>query len=137
MVWNAADGKHVATRRTKGWSISCLGGSPDGKTLAIGDSSAAAWLWDWQADKPFRLSDFGDEIESVDRVLFSPDGKTLAIELWGSIELWDLPSRKLLFNIRNMHTNTAFSPDSKTIAVSAGDNIIKLLQVKADKPSEE
>ena len=56
------------------------------------------------------------------RMLFSPDGKMLAIGSGDQITLWDMPSRRPHGELQTSNAAVAFSPDSKTLAVSSPEN---------------
>jgi WD40 repeat protein len=60
---------------------------------------------------------------------FSPDGRFLAVGTRGAVLLWEAATGKELRRFRNSDHVTfavAFSPDSKTLAASFGDNTIRL-----------
>lgn len=67
-------------------------------------------------------------------VVLSPDGKILAsaANREGTIHLWDLTTRKLLYTLkghRRTAVSVAFSPDSQRLATIGYDNIVKLWNV--------
>ncbi|HEX4613279.1 MAG TPA: sigma-70 family RNA polymerase sigma factor [Urbifossiella sp.] len=87
-VWDAAMGKEVKTIQTDGRIVL----SPDGRTLAGGNTTGAVRLWDVAT---------GEERAALrcdpDRILaltFSADGKTLAAASGGAVRLWDVATAK-------------------------------------------
>ncbi|WP_349345340.1 WD40 repeat domain-containing protein [Streptomyces rapamycinicus] len=113
--------------------------SPDGRTLAAGGTNDpggdAVRLWDVgsrrQRGEPLTGHEGG-----VEGLLFSPDGKTLAVSSHvgdGVVRLWDVASRRQRGEPLTGHEGgvgaMAFSPDSRTLAVSAsvgGDGLVRL-----------
>jgi WD40 repeat protein len=113
----------------------CLAFSPDGKTLAGGDSFGIN-LWDVASGK-LTANLTGDVIDpktklidlktnTVLSVAFSPDGKTLA---WGrsdgTVKLWDLASGQCTATLKGHSADVvirsvAFNRDGKRLASAAG-----------------
>ncbi len=96
--------------------------SPDGKILASsGSSEGALRLWDTTTRRELRALNYGDGL-APQRVVFSPDGKTVAAATNGekntTILLWDAATGKIVRQIqRAVETDAlAFSPDSKILA---------------------
>src|SRR5262249_4063293 len=103
--------------------------------LASGSEDKTIILWDVASQKPLGQPLTGHP-DSVESVVFTPDGKTLAsggfrkkicdscreeeIHLEGEINLWDVASRQSLGQPLTSHTGSmesvAFSPDGKTLA---------------------
>jgi WD40 repeat protein len=103
--------------------------SPDGKSLATGDTSYStlgeAKLWDLQSSGK-ELASLKERRGMVTMVAFSPDGATLAtavesekgIEL-PEVQLWDVATKKVRHILRahaKPLATVAFSPDGRTLA---------------------
>ncbi len=56
----------------------------------------------------------------VRQIVFTPDGRQLAISTLNSFEIWDLQSGSKVFEINESHKSIAVAPDGKAIAAVAG-----------------
>ena len=120
-------------------SVNSVAFSPDGHTLASGDSEGTIQLWDVTDPahpQPLGSSLTGTNTTSVDSVAFSPDGHTLASDSDGTIQLWDVTDPAHLSPLAPVGPVAsgvavgplAFSPDGHTLA-SDGDGTIQLWDV--------
>ena len=120
--------------------------SPDGHTLASGDSDGTTQLWD--VAQPAQPSLLGQPLtsapgagqaggpDSVVSVAFSPDGHTLASgDSDGTIQLWDVTDPASPRPLGSTLTSTAavdivaLSPDGHTLASGDSDGTIQLWDV--------
>jgi WD40 repeat protein len=113
--------------------------SPDGKSLATGQSNRTVRLWNVKAAKELRHFEGGSNSNTV---AFSPDGSVLAV---GGINdpavwLWDVATgreiRRLMPEEFDLHENknssVTFAPDGKTLAAH-GTTKIRLWEVASGK----
>jgi WD40 repeat protein/energy-coupling factor transporter ATP-binding protein EcfA2 len=140
-LWDLATGTEIKTlaklKENKSLVLTSTFLSPDGKTLAFVnlDERKTVKLWDLATGKVNTLDGHRD---IVNRVVFSPDGKTLASGSQdGIVKLWDVATGKII-NTPDGHTTSAvgslvFSPDGKTLASGSADNSVKLWNVKTGK----
>jgi WD40 repeat protein len=95
--------------------------SPDGKVLAAGGGNARGGelrLWDVATSQD--LGSLAGSSDSLDALVFSPDGKRLASEGPRGTQVWDVPARKLLAAF-NGGGALAFSPDGERLAFGGVD----------------
>jgi serine/threonine protein kinase/cold shock CspA family protein len=122
-VWNLSGGApavlHGATT-AGGYVAQDLAFSPDGKTLALADSSNIR-LWNVVTHASTFLA--GPDT-SPQALAFTPDGTTLAVaDGDGSIYLWDIATRKetAISSPITSWGGLAFGPDGKTLAAFGYD----------------
>ncbi len=87
----------------------------------------------WNVSTGVSLRTFEGNLETVESVAFSPDGKTLASGRWdNTIKLWNVSTGEQLSTLKG-HSNEvysiAFSPDGKVLASGSLDGTIKLWDV--------
>jgi len=115
--------------------VNCVAFSPDGNTIASGNSDAIR-LWD--TDTGERLLKLSGHTGPVESVAYSPDGRTLASSAsWdGTIRLWDANTGELIQTLTG-HTlairggtsgiyGVAFSRDCGTLASGSRDGTVLL-----------
>ena len=127
MQWNLPE--DAKARLGKG-SINEIQYSPDGKLLAIA-SEIGVWLYDVATRREIAL--LTEHTSVVDRLAFSPDGRTFASgSKDGTILLWGYRSADGSASVQTKLTvdreelsglNLAFSPDGRTLAGGTGDTI--------------
>ena len=121
------DGKQVAAPVTAGSR-----GAPAG--IIIEDTGASVRLWDLVTGKS-TLPVKGLQA-SVGRVVFSPDGKSLAMACVDkSVRLWDVTTGKELAALSGPDRAgaVAFSPDGKSLAAGTKDGSVCVWSVPQDK----
>jgi WD40 repeat protein len=122
---------HLPIRRNEN-SLAAI--SPDARSLMTRTWDQLRW-WDLQETNRPAISLEGQ------RLLFSPDARTLAVFKRGnSIAIWDVHSKSLRTNIvvdPAPGFATAFSPDGRVLALGAGnddvENSVRLLDVQTGK----
>jgi hypothetical protein len=113
--------------------------SPDGKYIASGAFQEAV-LWDAQTGAlRQRITGFADRVVALG---FSPNGKLLATGGGaptedGEIKVLEIPSGKVVADIKNGHSDTvfgvAFSPDGTKLATGAADKFVKVFEIPSGK----
>jgi WD40 repeat protein len=113
--------------------------SPDGKFIASGSFQEVV-LWDTQTGAlRQRVTGFSDRVVALG---FSPNGKLLATGGGaptedGEIKLVEVPSGKIVADIKNGHSDTvfgvSFSPDGTKLATGAADKFVKVFEVPSGK----
>lgn len=99
--------------------------SPNGKTVALGDSSGNLYLWDWQANQ---LSEpVQAHLQKIEAIAFSPDGSKIATKGDSTVRFWDAQGEAMgepiqAWGISRTSTRAAlaFSPQGDRLIVSDG-----------------
>ncbi len=114
-------------------SVFSVAFSPDGKIVAIGNSDGNIYLSDLNTEKlKFILTGHSEDVQ---RVVFSPDGRTLASSSYldETVRIWNVDTgehRRTLTEHTGDIEGLAFSPDGKTLASSgSGDGTIRFWDV--------
>jgi WD40 repeat protein len=121
-LWDATTGKEVGSPIRS--SASFLAFAPDGKTLAFGGRDPSARppdytirLWDVAAGKEVRSLSLGQYAMVYDAAAFAPDGKTLAVVKWYTVEseihAWDLATGRELPQWAGQHKPAPAGPFTK------------------------
>ena len=137
-LWDVPAGRARATFSHPG-GMNMVVISRDGKTLATGGGKVGSQarpspgpgevrLWDVATGR--RLAVLSVPAGRVTRVMFAPDGKTLAAATEAAtIMLWDLTTttpRATLTWQSGPALSLAFSPDGATVASGGEDNVLRL-----------
>jgi WD40 repeat protein len=126
MLWDAADGKNIATHRQLSRFVASACVSPDARTIAFGDL-ASDNIEFFESPSGRQLATLEARPGTPYRLAFSADGKTLASGA-SDIKLWHVTTGQRVATLPEPALCLAFSPDGKTLAfASASDaNVIKL-----------
>jgi WD40 repeat protein len=128
VLTDAATQRDIATLVEKGWPVSTLVASPDGRTLVAGGGDADEGpiaFWDVSsADRRHEIR--VAHAREVRSIAFGPDGHLLASgDVDRAIVLWDVPTRTVLGEPLRGHreavTSLAFSPGGKQLASASGN----------------
>lgn len=118
--------------------VSSLALTPDGKTLAVGDSSGNITLWNLATKQsegtPLFAATSKDEISpTVEGISFSHDGtKLLASDYSGRVTLWDPTTGKLLHDFTQSFPSTTDQGFSRTATISADGNPVVIGSQSSD-----
>jgi WD40 repeat protein len=113
---------------------SCIEWSPDGKALAVSDSSGFVWFWDPAAGKMSRKVQIRDDSSnhtSVSGIAWSPDGSLVAtVSSDAASNLIEAETGEVVRKIRSKLIGGVirpqFSADGKLMAYPCDDNTIRI-----------
>ncbi|MGL4551587.1 MAG: WD40 repeat domain-containing protein, partial [Gemmataceae bacterium] len=96
-VWDIAAGRPVLTLPGAGFLVRSVAFSPDGRTLATGESGGHdcdARLRFWDAATGRLRAEAAGHLGGVTSMAFSPDGRTLLTAGWldERVRWWDAPT---------------------------------------------
>ncbi len=117
-LWDAATGEHKTTLTGHTGSIENIVYSPDGKIIATSGGRFHKEVHLWDAATGVHKTMLTDGSGGVS-VAYSPDGETIAIADWSTVNLWDTEASVLkatLTKYNHSIEGISYSPDGKTIA---------------------
>ena len=124
-VWNAVTGQHLATYfAPSGQGIGAFAWSADSQNLFALDSSYPSIVQKFNATTGKVLLTYSLKPNLFTSLSASPDGKSLALQSYGTLQVWSATANKLFFAVgdNNTHvTGNAWSPDGSMI-VLIGNN---------------
>jgi WD40 repeat protein/tRNA A-37 threonylcarbamoyl transferase component Bud32 len=127
-LWDVVTGAELATLEGHSNQILTLAFSPDGRTLAGGESGQLIRLWDVNGRR--ERATLAGHRGPVFSLAFSPDGKTLASGSWDkTVRLWDVTGEKeraIFHGHREPVFALAFSPDGKALATGGFDQTVRI-----------
>jgi eukaryotic-like serine/threonine-protein kinase len=129
-LWNT-ESIETSTMETGERRIDFLELSPDGRFLVTGGHDQALHWWDLRRHTNTVLN------TDARRVLFSPDGSTLAVlQRDSALQLWDTATLALRTNLvldLQPGFSTTFSADGRMLAVGCEDDAVRLIEVSTGK----
>ncbi|MEK6299117.1 MAG: protein kinase [Acidobacteriota bacterium] len=125
---DASNGKLIATFEGHSAGVWTAAFSPDGETLATGDTNGIVKLWNTASQR--LLATFNAHSARVSSLMFSPDGRLLATGSYdATAKLWDAGTGELVLTLpthRVRISAVAFAPDGLTVATGSLDGTATL-----------
>ena len=121
-IWNTRTGAICSMHfKVSSQGTPTVAFSPDGRTIVTGSTSRKVRTWD-VSSKRRDANGYGPMVRlfdnahdgTVERVVFSPDGRRVASAGGGTIKLWDVEAGKLHATLPSPNVQVfalAFSPD--------------------------
>ena len=127
-LYETATHQEVALLTGHAFAVFSVAFSPDGQTIASGNSDGTVRLWDTYTGE--HKQTLKGHTNLVFSVAFSPDGQTIASASKDyTVRLWDTYTgehKQTLKGHTNLVFSVAFSPDGHTIASASRDGTVRL-----------
>lgn len=127
-LWNMSTGEQLATLRGLDRYVKSLSFSRDGKFLAAGTDFGGLQIWD--INQRTRIQSLNLEGQDVSQPAFSPDGRLVAVGIYGTGTVWliDVRTGKILDQRKVSDLgcgSVAFSPDGHFLITPSTGGLIK------------
>jgi WD40 repeat protein len=134
--YDICDPRHLKCKKFE--DISAVAFSAAGDLVASAAKKEVR-IWDTaQATLLYTLPNQGCNRKG-DALVFSPDGKRLAVVSWKTIDLWDLTTRQLQARLaasdRGQVISITFSPDGQTLASGDSAGAVQLWHLPTEQPT--
>jgi WD40 repeat protein len=123
-LWDVATGKECWKVPGHLTGVSEVAFAPDGNSLAMSGWYGEIPLLDAKSGKRVSVFSYETKQQSPHAIAFSPDGRTFAAAVVGTIRVWELATgkeRTRLGGHRDSTTALVFSPDGKFLAEGSCD----------------
>jgi WD40 repeat protein/tRNA A-37 threonylcarbamoyl transferase component Bud32 len=134
IVWDLQTGKILHQLKGHQYIVRGVAFSPDNRILASSGRDGRTYLWNVDTGEPVGFLDSG-----ANGVIFSSDGKLLAVCEEDGVTVWDVSNlnntvkRHALSTPAVMHS-AAFSADGSVLASGGEDGLIRLWRVASGEP---
>jgi WD40 repeat protein len=143
-LWDVATGKGGPSLPGHATSVSAMAFAPDGRTLATGDWDGVVKLWDVatgvERTTLVAATEKGTGVKFFNEVTvalaFAPDGRTLAVGVDQTVELWDVATGRVLASLTGHEKKVqclAYSSDGTRLASGSHDRTVRLWNVTRDQ----
>lgn len=133
LIWSAITGKSIQMLERSNQPIKSMSVSPDGKMLASVTDEGTVYIWDINSGIVIKtlLVDYEgyDGYESEQNIVWSPDGKTIAICSGPIVDLYAVGTWESIESIEELSDSfscIAWSPNSRTIVLGTIAGVINI-----------
>ena len=131
-LWDAQDGKLVASLEGHEAKVTTAAISPDNQTILTVSEDTTAKLWEVSSGK--LLFTFSGHSREIPRAEFSPDGRTIITASWDkTAKLWDAKTGEVILSLeghQGVVRDARFSPDGTKLLTASWDQTAKLWDAK-------
>ncbi|HWG43464.1 MAG TPA: protein kinase, partial [Gemmataceae bacterium] len=137
-IWDTANWKELDKLPVPTGPVTAFAFSPDSRLLAANFGDGKIKAFDLKSGAVVLAVtgwvDGGGHAAYQQLLNFSPDSKRLALAGFYHVQVWDLPTKAQILDLRG-HTSqvlaVAFSPDGQYLASGAADHTVRLWDLKA------
>jgi WD40 repeat protein len=126
-LWDTHTGEARDVLSGHQWAVFALAFTADSRFLASADLGGVVKVWDMAARVEWVT--LGESGNGIAAVAFSPDGKTLAVAVSSTVQLWDVPTLKLVAELTGHEGKVkclSFSLDGSRLASGSNDRTVRV-----------